>query len=389
MRIIKKTLHGIKYLSLILLLFVSFPIAFILYGQKKYWLISEVYFDARDNGFHFFLYLNKNHPEINSVYLISKHNPNYQIVKCAGKVIEPHSYKHFLIFIAAKAKISTLVHGCSPSGYVTKYLLNHHFTGNNIALKHGIFKNIHPNYFKNKAHLDLICCGAKPEFDFIKNNFGYEDGVASYTGLARFDALHNIKAEREILIMPTWRRWIDSIKNCGDFVNTDFFKRWLGLLNDELFMATIHNNNLKVYFYVHPKLNRFISCFNHNSPNVIFLNSIGGDSIQEHLKKASILITDFSSVFFDFAYMRKPSIFFQFDEDEYYSTHYARGYFDYKRDGFGPVFNSEIDVIKEVIHLIKNNMQIEYKYLDRSNHFFTLTDSNNCERIFNAIKNII
>lgn len=59
MRIFRKTWHGIIFILTIALFFVSFPLAFLLYGRKKYWLISEVDFDARDNGFHFFKYLNR------------------------------------------------------------------------------------------------------------------------------------------------------------------------------------------------------------------------------------------------------------------------------------------------------------------------------------------
>ena len=206
MKIIRKIWHGIIFIFTNALFFVSFPIAFLIYGHKRIWLISEVDFDARDNGLHLFNFLRKEHPEINAVYLINKKNPNYALVKELGKTVRPHSYKHMLMFIAAKAKISTLVLGCSPSWALNRYLLKHHSTGKNIALKHGIFKNLHPNYFKQNAHLDLICCGAKPEYEFIKDNFGYSEGVAQYTGLARFDGLQDIKSEKEVLIMPTWRR---------------------------------------------------------------------------------------------------------------------------------------------------------------------------------------
>lgn len=122
----KKIFHGIIYILTLMIFFISYPIAFVLYGRKKYWLISEVDFDARDNGIHFFKYLNKEHLEINSLYLINKKNINYENVKQIGKVLEPNGYKHMLIFIAAKAKISTLIHGCSPSYYITKYLSKHH-----------------------------------------------------------------------------------------------------------------------------------------------------------------------------------------------------------------------------------------------------------------------
>ena len=384
----KKIFHGIIYILTLMIFFISYPIAFALYGRKKYWLISEVDFDARDNGIHFFKYLNKEHPEINSVYLISKKNINYEHVKQIGKVLEPNGYKHMLIFIAAKAKISTLVHGCSPSYYITKYLCKHHCTGKNVALKHGIFKNLHPNYFKENAHLDLICCGGKPEYEFIDKSFGYEKDVAKYTGLARFDALHNIEIKKEIFIMPTWRRWLDSIHNTEEFEISDYYKNWHSLLNDERLLNLAKENDLEICFYVHPKLNRFVDSFD-GIKNVNFLNSKAGDDVQEHLKQAAIMITDFSSVFFDFAYMRKPAIYFQFDEDEFYKSHYKKAYFDYRENGFGEVVKNKDEVIEGLNEIIKNNLKIKENYKVRCEQFFPLYDDKNCERIYEAVMEII
>lgn len=368
-----------------MLFFISFPIAFLIYGHKKYWIVAEVDFDARDNGIHFFKFVRLNHPEINIAFLISKKNPNYKMVKEIGKTIEPYSYKHMLIFIAAKAKISTAVHGCSPSSYITLFLLKHHCTGKNVALKHGIFKNLHSNYFKENAHLDLICCGAKPEFDFIKKEFGYEDGVAQYTGLARFDKLHNLKLEKEIFIMPTWRRWLDGVNDLNTFKESDYFQNWFNLLNSKEFINIVESNNLKVCFYVHPKLNKFLSVFSSLDEHVMFLNSLNGDSIQEHLKKASILITDYSSVFFDFAYMKKPSIYYQFDENKYYESHYIKAYFDYRDNGFGKVCTESRDAISELNDIISNKLVISDYYKDRCDKYFVINDTNNCERIYCAI----
>lgn len=385
MRIIKKFYHGFEFLLTMLLYVASYPIAFIIYGKKKYWLISEVDFDARDNGIHFFKYLNKNHKEINSIYLISKNNVNYGLVKEIGEVVEPGSYKHMLVFITAKAKISTLVHGCSPSYYITLYLRKFHGTGKNIALKHGISKNLHPNYFKKNAHLDLICCGAKPEYEFINDKFGYEKGVAQYTGFARFDELHDLDIKKEIFIMPTWRRWLDKGDNNDEFKKSDFFLNWSSLLNDKNFLEIAKKNNLHIFFYVHPKLNKFLSCFNDFDKNIIFLNSKNGDSVQKHLKESAIMITDFSSVFFDYAYMKKPAIYYQFDEEEYYKSHYVKAYFDYRENGFGPVVTNSNDVIKCLKNIVSNNLKINDVYLKRTEEFFPLNDKNNCQRIYERI----
>ena len=366
-----------------------FPLAFILYKRKHFWLISEVDFDARDNGLHFFEYLNKKHKEINSIYLISKNNPLFSYVKSIGNTAEPHSLKHLLIFIAADAKISTLVHGCSPSPYITKYLLKHHCTGKNIALKHGIFKNIHPNYFLKNAHLDLICCGAKPEYEFINKEFGYPNGVAQYTGLARFDGLHNINVNKEILIMPTWRRWLDNLESKEAFEQTDYFKSWLMLLTNDKFLRIVKEDNISVYFYVHPKLNKYLGAFKTLDCNLQFLSSSNGDSVQKYLKSSAILITDFSSVFFDFAYMRKPAIYYQFDEEQYYESHYAKAYFDYRRDGFGEVCKTANEAIDTLVSIIENGTKMSDAYLSRAQSFFPLYDTNNCERIFNSIMAVI
>lgn len=381
----KKIYHGIIYILVTSLFFVSFPIAFLIYRHKKYWIVAEVDFDARDNGIHFFKFVRLNHPDINIAYLISKKNPNYKMVKEIGKTIEPHSYKHMLVFIAAKAKISTAVHGCSPSWCITKHLLKHHCTGKNIALKHGIFKNLHPNYFKKNAHLDLICCGGKPEFEFINKEFGYQEGVARYTGLARFDELHNLTIKKEIFIMPTWRRWLDGVNSKSEFENSDYYKNWISLLADKRFLKLVSLNNLEVCFYVHPKLNRFLESFDSLHGHVKFLNSKCGDSVQQHLKDAAIMITDFSSVFFDFAYMRKPAIYFQFDEDKYFESHYIKAYFDYRDNGFGPVVSNKDDVVSSLENIIDNNIKMDKKYLSRAEDFFPLFDRNNCERIYLAI----
>lgn len=389
MKVIKKVYHGFVFVITMLLFFLSFPLAFILYGKKRYWLVSEVDFDARDNGYHFFKYLYNEHPEINAVYIISKKNPYFELIKSIGSVVEPHSYKHMLIFIAASAKISTLVHGCSPSWCITKYLRKHHCTGKNIALKHGIFKNLHPNYFSENAHLDLICCGAKPEYDFICKEFGYEYGVAKYLGLARFDELHDLTFSREIFIMPTWRRWLDKIDSLTDFVETDYFKTWNGLINNNAFLNLIKSSHIDVYFYVHPKLNRFLCAYNSCSNNVHFLNSNDGHSIQMHLRSAAVLITDFSSVFFDFAYMKKPSIYFQFDEDKYFESHYTKAYFDYRENGFGLVCKTAKEVVCELETIKQNDFSMNRFYRDRVESFFPLYDKKNCERIFTAIKEIV
>ena len=96
------------------------------------------------------------------------------------------------------------------------------------------------------------------------------------------------------------------------------------------------------------------------------------------------MVTDYSSVFFDFSYMRKPVIFYQFDEVEFREKQYAQGYFDYHNTVLGKWAGDESQVIK----LIAENLEKGIPFIDENviREFFPLWDKNNSERIYNTIK---
>ena len=108
--------------------------------------------------------------------------------------------------------------------------------------------------------------------------------------------------------------------------------------------------------------------------------------MQELLIQAQILITDYSSVFFDFAYMNKPLIYFQFDYEEFSNTHFKKGYFDYETDSFGPVFDNKEQVVKHIIELITNDCSNPKEYQVRRKAFFSRFDGLNCHRNYEYIK---
>lgn len=92
------------------------------------------------------------------------------------------------------------------------------------------------------------------------------------------------------------------------------------------------------------------------------------------------MITDYSSVAFDFAYIKKPLIYYQ--NDDY---HYEKGYFDYETMGFGDIIQTEEELIDKIIEYIENNCQMEEKYQKRVDKFFKYTDKNNSKRVYEWI----
>jgi CDP-glycerol glycerophosphotransferase (TagB/SpsB family) len=109
----------------------------------------------------------------------------------------------------------------------------------------------------------------------------------------------------------------------------------------------------------------------------------------KEFSEGSLLVTDYSSVAFDFAYLRKPVVHSQFDYKEAFSNHiYEEGYFDYKEDGFGPVCEDIDSTVNNIIKILENNCKLEKIYRDRIDRFFEYNDKNNCKRVYESIKSL-
>ena len=87
---------------------------------------------------------------------------------------------------------------------------------------------------------------------------------------------------------------------------------------------------------------------------------------------SSLIITDYSSAVFDFAYLRKPVLYYQQDVEEFFSGKHVcrRGYFDYERDGFGEVEYTADALIDRMIEYMKNECQLKDYYRERIDRTF-------------------
>ena len=120
--------------------------------------------------------------------------------------------------------------------------------------------------------------------------------------------------------------------------------------------------------------------------NNIFKIVKGYADYNKIFKEASLLVTDYSSVAFDFAYLNKPILYTQFDKDTFYKNHlYTKGYFKFEKDGLGPVIYDYEKAVEEIIKYIENDCKIEKKYQERINKFYKYHDQNNCKRVYEEI----
>ena len=147
----------------------------------------------------------------------------------------------------------------------------------------------------------------------------------------------NLKGKEVIAYMPTWRGTL-SKKNTKEYI--EVLKKYLDIISKNL------NTNQILYVNVHPYIKDYIEFKNFN--NILAFPS--EYETYDFLNVCDILITDYSSVFFDFALTRKKIILFTYDKEEYLSE---RGLYLNLEELPFPEVDNALRLIEEI-----NNKQI-------------------------------
>ncbi|EAI4441865.1 capsular biosynthesis protein, partial [Campylobacter lari] len=228
--------------------------------------------------------------------------------------------------------------------------------------------------------IGLFITSTQAEYDSIAsdyNRYKFSKKEVVLTGFARHDSLlkNNKTNTRQILIMPTWRKKLahldeESIQKL--FLQSEYFLKYNSLLNNSK-LKQIHNEYLyDVVFNPHPFIIPYLEKF--NIPDYIKVAD-KNESLQKLFCNSSLMITDYSSVAFEMAYLKKPIIYYQFDKEDFFSSHtLQKGYFDYERDGFGPVVFNEVKLFENLEEILRNNCSIADKYLNNINSTFKFRD---------------
>jgi hypothetical protein len=377
------------YLKNLLLLFILWPIATVLRRTNKayshLWLVMERGFDARDNAYWFFHYLRKEHPQINTCYVIDRTSPDYEKVAQLGKTVEYRSIRHYLMYLAADKLISTHVQPCAPDlmAYYHLRQIGIHPRGKQIFLQHGIIKDEMKWMRYPSLRVDFFASGGKMEYDYLVSEFGFPEGVIQYTGLCRFDNLiRGNDPSNEILVMPTWRG--SGYPQGERFYETAFYQQFQSMLENPSLLSLLEERDLKLIFYPHIELQKELDKFRSPSERIV-LASWRNYDVQTLLMRCSLLITDYSSVFFDVGYMEKPVIYYQFDVDDFLKYHYQKGYFSYEKHGFGPVVHTEEALLSAIYDCAGDDFRMKKEYKDRLDAFYSVRDERNCERTYQVL----
>lgn len=375
-------------------------------NSKQIWLISDRYNNADDNGEVLFKFLiEKNVLQAEIYFVIDKDSLDFERLSSIGKVVAQDSIEHMILHLTADCIISSqadeyIINPVWRKNFVDNIYKDLYCRKKYVFLQHGVIKDDLSQWLNRyNKNINGFICSAFQEAKSIRDcDYYYNDKQIWLTGLPRYDRLyHNEK--KYILVMPTWRKWLmkdfnaldsdkDAVQMKTDFVETDFYQFYNTLLNDSTLLNVCEKYGYKLCFLPHPNLRSSINAFNKNE-NVIFFNL--EKKYRDAFAEADLLITDYSSTAMDFAYLRKPVIYAQFDKERFFSGEhtYQKGYFEYEKDGFGEVVDDLDSLVDEIISYMQSGCALKEIYRKRIDSFFAYNDYNNCQRVFDKVMELM
>ena len=362
------------------------------------WILMDRDVQADDNAEHLYRYIVQNHPTRSIFFALRRSSPDWIRLEKEGFQLIEFGTPSYLKLLSQSSKLISSHMDQFIVEFSKNILIGKHF----ICLQHGIIKDDLSRWLNSKR-IDLFITTTEAEYQSIAGDctpyiMGKKE--VKKTGLPRHDSLlrlarnHNtLDEQKNLLIMPTWRNYLlgptkgktHSRHLLSDFFESEYAQGWLGLLTSEKLKELAKCYGFSVLFFPHfgmqeyfkqIRLDKFIKLVLHKDT-----------SIQSLFAKATILLTDYSSVAFEMAYLYKQILYYQFDRKTFFQGNhvYVNGYFDYEYDGFGPVSTDLNNLLFQLEQSFIRGREVEPMYYERMLATFPQRDENNCERVYKAI----
>lgn len=363
--------------------------------KRPIWIVSDRGMAAGDNGEALFRYIMSQDDRPADVYFaIARKSKDYNRIKSIGPVLHQNDLHYKLKFLIADKIISSQADIETTNPFIRQ--LDHYvdlFNFDFIFLQHGIIRhNLSDWLNRYEKNIGLFITSAKKEYDSIlKNPYYYKKEQVLLSGLPRYDYLES-KPNRKVILAPTYRKRLVKQKTNKigvrgydeEFKSSEYREFYNSLINDHRLLKTMKNAGMKGEFYLHPVFSAQRKDFMEND---IFKIMEFPYDYRAAFREGEILISDHSSVVFDFAYLKKPVVYAHFDVDTFFEGHsYAKSdFFSDEADGFGEVYYDYDSLVDGVADIIREGCVMKKDYISRVDRFFYSIDTNNSRRVYGAL----
>lgn len=348
------------------------------YYKKHIWLYYDCKGVEKDNAYYQFCHDIKKDDGIERYYICANdiQEYSYLFVNFQDRVIKFGSKKHRILYLAAEKVLTAYIEekNFNPFDEVeyqaVKQFINHEI----IYLQHGILHAHLPwKYAPGRIAADRIVVSSYFELENFHNIYNFPKYMLIPSGMSRFEQLNKKeKTQNKILFAPSWRNYLIGpaegnkwILTKEKFLNSDYFNKINKFLNYPQLEELLNKYNLVLEFKIHPIFIPYLNMFDNVNSKVKFVT----EKIREEDYK--IIITDFSSFIFDFAYLERAIIYYVPDYLEFKAglNQYWELDLPFEK-AFGKLTLEINELIHEIEKICENSFKAETIYSDRMQQFF-------------------
>lgn len=360
------------------------------------WVFVDRDDGADDSAEHLYRWVREHHPQINAWYLLRPDAPDWPRLAQEGfRLLAPGLQRKLLALNCRHVISSHTEHefGMSRALYGERMRFRYTF------LQHGIIYN-DLSHWLNPCRFDRVMTSSPQEHAAMVGDdtgYTYTTREVRRTGLPRHDGLlrHAAQAEAQgtatwVLVMPTWRASLVDERTPEDarmarFRDSAYATAWRAVLNDRDLIDRLAQAGLTLVFMPHANAAPFLSAF--DVPAQVPVVHMVDDQVRRALARARVFVTDYTSAAFEVALLRRPIVYYQFDRDSFYrgGHNWRPGYFDYGRDGFGPVVADAQALKQQLLALVADGCRPPEPYRQRMAAAMPDRDGLACQRCFDSI----
>ena len=355
------------------------------FKNRRIWLFMDRQDNADDNAEHLYKYSINQKDEIKKYFTVSDEKGEFTRLSNIKNVLRFYSIKQRFVYLFAEKIISS-----HPDENILNPFLGRNIksyagliNSDKIFLQHGVTKDNISNWMrKYDKNLKLIATVSDAEKEsFMDYGYNYDEKIIKTLGFPRFDNLKiSNETKKQILISPSWRSDLQDM-TASYIKDSEYFQAINSLINNEDLINLAKKYDYKIIFKPHPMVYDYVDLFDTNDYVEIVDEKT---KYQELFKDSDLLVTDYSSIAFDFSYMKKPVVYYQYGDD----YNFKESYFNYETMGFGEVITTEENLVNTIKEYLQNDCKMKKEYENRVDSFYKYNDKNNCKRVYEAILNM-
>ena len=363
--------------------------------KKEIWLFEDKIYKGGDNGEYLYNYASKQEDGIKKYYILKDGCIDAERFKKEHKkYVTYKSLRHKLLFLNSNVIFTTHNSVSKHHGFdenIEKYFRDL-YNSENVCIQHGLSVQYIPHLTNRiNDNLKSFFLASPVEKKNMENEeYAYKghEEILKITGSPRYDGLIN-NDKRQILITPTWRNYLAvpavKIENArrknNNFKKSDYFRIYNELINNQKLIDTARRCGYKLIYLLHPCTSPQIDDYDKNE-SVELISATEDLDYEKILTESSLMVTDYSGVQFDFAYMYKPIIYFHPNE---LPPSYEEGEYKYETMALGEITKTIKETIDLLCEYMENECKIKDEYKERIDKFFKYHDHNNCKRIYDEV----